>query len=564
MKLAGFELRHFRSIGAEPVELLPLRRCNILVGQNNAGKSNVLRAVQKVSNRYQQKAGKDQEGLDALDYFMRQGGNPFRARIFFELEDQPQTEADIRNLVQSSRIWFDISWEPGKPSGVINNSFAELSDFEQANSLLYALTGRKWTSPVSPGAIQKEFIEQGGAIFTNRFQACIPPVYLVPEFRQIRPGEQYSLDGVGIIDMLARFQNPDIGKDQDWQKFEQIQEFTRRLLDLPQATLDVTRDEPKKIIIKTDGLRLPIASYGTGVHELLILVTAVLSIEDAICCIEEPEIHLHPRLQREFMEFLLKDTNNQYLLSTHSSSLINIADNDVQVFRIWAKDGATIGRPALQTYEGLQAVRDLGLRASDLLQSNCVIWVEGPSDRIYIRRWLELVSPDLREGPDFLFMYYSGLVQLHIDAEAASDEVVVNVLQLNQNAILVMDSDCKSQTEELAPSKRALKERVEATGGLGWVTDGREIENYIPASVLKRTCKALRGEEVAVDLELHAEFEAALNQALNMKNLKPIDYSNNKLSYSRKFAELCSLEELSGDLKEQIGALASKIRDWKA
>lgn len=34
---------------------------------------------------------------------------------------------------------------------------------------------------------------------------------------------------------------------------------------------------------------------------------------------------------------------------------------------------------------------DLGFKASDLLQSNCVIWVEGPSDRIYIKKMAQTI-----------------------------------------------------------------------------------------------------------------------------------------------------------------------------
>ena len=32
-------------------------------------------------------------------------------------------------------------------------------------------------------------------------------------------------------------------------------------------------------------------------------------------------------------------------------------------------------------------VDDLGIKASDILQSNGIIWVEGPSDRIYINKF---------------------------------------------------------------------------------------------------------------------------------------------------------------------------------
>ena len=32
---------------------------------------------------------------------------------------------------------------------------------------------------------------------------------------------------------------------------------------------------------------------------------------------------------------------------------------------------------------------DIGIKASDILQSNGIIWVEGPSDRIYINKWID-------------------------------------------------------------------------------------------------------------------------------------------------------------------------------
>ena len=50
MRITGIEVRNFRSIGSEPVVLVPWRKCNMLVGQNNSGKSNVLRLCVDDSN----------------------------------------------------------------------------------------------------------------------------------------------------------------------------------------------------------------------------------------------------------------------------------------------------------------------------------------------------------------------------------------------------------------------------------------------------------------------------------------------------------------------------------
>src|ERR1700730_2413926 len=46
----AIEISGFRSFGQEPVLIGALRKMNFLVGQNNSGKSNVLRAVTMLSS----------------------------------------------------------------------------------------------------------------------------------------------------------------------------------------------------------------------------------------------------------------------------------------------------------------------------------------------------------------------------------------------------------------------------------------------------------------------------------------------------------------------------------
>lgn len=79
---------------------------------------------------------------------------------------------------------------------------------------------------------------------------------------------------------------------------------------------------------------------------------------NAICCIEEPEIHLHPRLQREFIDFITTETTNQYLISTHSPTFINAINkpDNVQVFHLRLENGATVGGPILKDEDSLQAL----------------------------------------------------------------------------------------------------------------------------------------------------------------------------------------------------------------
>lgn len=69
------------------------------------------------------------------------------------------------------------------------------------------------------------------------------------------------------------------------------------------------------------------ADVGFGVSQLLPLVVQLLVARDQIVCIEQPEIHLHPRLQSEFAELLIESTSaegraNQVVVETHSEHLM--------------------------------------------------------------------------------------------------------------------------------------------------------------------------------------------------------------------------------------------------
>ena len=51
--------------------------------------------------------------------------------------------------------------------------------------------------------------------------------------------------------------------------------------------------------------------------------------------------------------------------------------------------------PAIAPHEVAEISSELGYRASDLVQSNAVIWVEGPSDRIYVRYLIATLASEL-------------------------------------------------------------------------------------------------------------------------------------------------------------------------
>ena len=424
------------------------------------------------------------------------------------------------------------------------------------------MIGRHWNSVVREENIRSEFSEHSNVVF-GKFKSCIKKVVLIPEFRQIREGEKYSNDGTQLIEVLRSFQSPSIGKDKDIEKFISIQQFVRELLNLSNATLQISHPD-SQLIIEYSGLRLPLENFGTGVHELLILITAFLMEENCIYCIEEPEIHFHPKLQKQIIRFLDEQATGQYFISTHSSVFINQMVNCIngKVFHIKNKGNNTVLNEITSTSEIRNTLIDLGLNPSDILVSNCIIWVEGPSDRILINKWIELTDGSLLEGIDYTFLFYRTYPPICID-DSFGSRAFINIFQINPNIIYIADSDKISEDQSINTEKETLKNKCDEIGGLGILTKGREIENYFTKSIINKFLLEVREISTEESFGKYQKFGEYLSGLSNKFGFSDLNYECQKVNYCKKIADLYQTEDISEDLKNDIDEIAKTIRKFK-
>ena len=376
-----------------------------------------------------------------------------------------------------------------------------------------------------------------------------------------------------MIRELAQYKNPDIGHDIDREKFEHVENLLQRLLKLPDAKIEIPTDF-EKIIINANRTRLPLDSYGTGVHEVIILATAVISHDNSVYCIEEPEIHLHPTLQRDFLQFIASETTNQYFITTHSPTLINAnlympsaTRNEIQVFHIQSENGNTTVYAVNESESSINALNDLGVKASDLLQTNAVIWVEGPSDRIYINHFLKLLVPKFIEGLHYSIMYYGGRILSHLSLQRATDdnpvpEELIEILRINQKSIVVIDSDKKDESSLLNETKQRIKDECNQSESICWITDGREIENYLPPKSVLAVCKEITGQDLKLTNNKYGKFEKSLDVATNKAKVQRINYADNKVDFARRFIQHFEESDISPELRMQLETIIQKIELW--
>ena len=81
-----------------------------------------------------------------------------------------------------------------------------------------------------------------------------------------------------------------------------------------------------QVINKKGQRSLPLAAVGVGVSQVLpILVMGLLAPKNTLLIIEQPELHLHPRVQARLGDFFvgLSKCQKQCLIETHSENLVN-------------------------------------------------------------------------------------------------------------------------------------------------------------------------------------------------------------------------------------------------
>lgn len=569
-------IRNFRSIGNRGFELTNLNKINIIIGRNNSGKSNIIRAISMIKAILGGDKSIKNSDFDRLDYHNANEDTPFSFDIEISLPNSPITNS-IAQQFKINTLKYTIEFSDSRPK-IKSTTFSIPEDLDDQRDTpldkqLWSEAQRHYQSlpsrMISP--TDSEIIMNWNSAIEKSFNSyinnSIQEINIIPEFRQIKSGDNYDFNGDNLIETLARFKDPLPGHDDDILKFQKIESFTKNLLHLhPSATMSVTRDN-SIIMIQNDNLRLPLTHYGTGVHQIVILLTAILSKSGEVFCIEEPEIHLHPQLQREFINFLLDNTDNKYIITTHSPTLINLKSHSssdvsekISTYFLNREGSSSFGKQIINDSEILGALNHMGVRASDILQTNSVIWVEGPSDRIYIRHWLGLINPDLKEGIDYQFAYYGGRVLAGFQVKRDSEEIddLVNILRVNQNSVVVIDSDRKKDADRINSTKARIKRECETLRLHCWITHGREIENYIPPNILEQLYSL---DDGSLDFKRFDKIEDKLQLAFMRSKIKGFDYSKRKTHYANQISKQMKKEDMSDELMRQISKIEKFIRN---
>lgn len=382
-------------------------------------------------------------------------------------------------------------------------------------------------------------------------------------------------NGNGITRIITNFlnrskYNENLVKNDLLKNLNKIMGDDANFTEIVTQQIDSAEGTKWEIYLREEGKgRIPLSESGSGLKTILmVLVFTILipnvehkKISQYIFLFEELENNLHPSLQRRLLKYIenLTEEGALFFLTTHSNVTLDAYQNsDITNIIHLQKESSQVKLINITNkIQKNSILNDLGIKASDLLQSNGIIWVEGPSDRVYINNWIKMhKKANIVEGKDYQCVFYGGRLLSNLSLE--DENKLVNLMSVNRNAIIVLDSDKKGNNTPLNKTKKRIIEEAKKQGILVWVTKGREIENYIPELLIK---KKYNKENSKCSFGQFQNIEEFINK---LKKGEGSKFLRDKINFAKDITTDCNWEDFKDcyDLDKMITKVESKVLDW--
>lgn len=547
-----------------------LKQINIFVGANNSGKSRILRAIFKQNNLV------TSQSRESIPIFLN------------ELESLiKKTQHASGQFAQTSRYLNLFKARTSLPFWYFNNelvdglrdSISEIENHFKANPRFFSSNG----SPDFELQV-KSLLEKNRSNIDSIYRPTEFHKLYIPILRGLR-----TFGPNGINDDIYRdrtvadyFTNDNESKTKkistglslykeirekllgghndrkfikDYETFLQENFFDNKPVTLVPREKDQDGNENRVVFITFDNSSekdRAIYSYGDGMQSIICITypifswlsTAKVDNQLLLACIEEPEIYLHPSMQRKLVEVLMTKLSKdvQYFITTHSNHFLDLFSepeyqDQISIFSVSQNENGT--KEVKKETDLSNSIYDLlGAKPSSLLLANKTIWVEGISDRLYLRHAFKLYFESFLEQKkpienlDYSFIEYAGSnLQHYLDKE---EDIDISSITNYKNVFMIADKD-DSDSGNVSKKERysKLKKQLEGSEGKFKITDGREIENYIKPEILRRVWPGLLVEVKHSDY-LNEPLPKFLTEKKQTLHISKNSFGSNKKTIAEK------------------------------
>lgn len=494
MQISKLRIKNFRSIkDSGEIELTKLYA---LIGKNNTGKSAVLKAIQIVwgdievtDSDFHKKVSEDIE----IEIFLKNYNDEKYQELFLNKDKKEQEEIKLKITISP-----DLKER------------AFLNDEEK-----------------SPKTIRGK----------------LPSLLIIPD---IRNPEKESTAGAKsfLKKLIDQIESQGVFEQEKKEHIEKIREIiekdiekiskitTQKIQNILNNKLKVSINPEINIakavsyntdLISDENNVAKLLSSGTGIQSIFILAlletyAEMIQSNDSILLIEEPEVYLHPELQRRMFDAIrLIANSNQVIFTTHSPVMIS---------EIWINDSIKLvkienGETKFENMDIKSIIDELGIKYEDVLNPKVIVFVEGPTDVLFYNAVVSLLKPKLEEEQKerrIKFIDSNGVRNIKTFAYIK----IINSDRVKNNFYVIKDGDGRNPEgakNDLAKNiEDQVGEVINKEDGIGlkeriYVLSDYAIESYLlNENLITTVFPELKKESIAFMIgHYRKKYEEAIN-----------------------------------------------------
>jgi ABC-type multidrug transport system ATPase subunit len=452
------KFRNFKSLKDFTVRLSPI---NVLVGPNNAGKSTILDAFRAMAAAHRFASRRVQSPLTI--------NRTTVVGYEIPMTNFPISLANIHSDYQTDQ-------ETSATFTLENGNKLQLSFYDNARCIMTILESKQRTTST--------------AQFRKHFPTSI---YSFPtlgplEEEELLLTDEYVRQWQDTRRAHRMFRNIWYRRPEKFAKFEGLVENTWAGMTISKPELDMRYPPTLSMFCKEGRVDREVVWAGFGFQVWLQILTHLTgAAEDNVLVVDEPEIYLHPDLQRRLFQ-LLKASNKQVILATHSAEIINEADHDdVVVVNRTKKTAARVSDA-----DGLQeALNSIGsaqnIHLARLTKGKKLLFLEGDDYRLLRRYASQFGFDNLANDLIITVVPIGGFSQKQRIQDTAWAFEKILKAEISIAAVLDRDFRCNEEITELVKDARLSVPRFH-------ILSAKEIENFllVPSALSKALAQRLK------------------------------------------------------------------------
>lgn len=253
-------------------------------------------------------------------------------------------------------------------------------------------------------------------------------------------------------------------------------------------------------------LSFPLNSSGTGVSQVIALLTAIMTVQNAVIVIDEINSFLHPAAVKALLRILQTEyAQHQYIISTHAPEVIGFSNP--RTIHLVKRDGyeSSVHRLDLEEVDQFREIAEhLGVSMADVFAAERVIWVEGPTEELcFPLLYRQATSEALPRGTIFTSVVATG----DFIAKKRDTQLVFEIYRKLSRAAspLTIAVAFSFDSEELSDGEK--EDMVRRSKGAMHFLPRRHLECYMidPTAIAAFICEKDPASVGAVTFELVAE-----------------------------------------------------------